>query len=518
MTTAKKQAGPLALIIIDGWGYSPLREGNAIALAETPYYDELLDNFPHTLLEASGTRVGLPPGIMGNSEVGHLNIGSGRVIRMDVSRVDHEISTGGFFKNPVLVSTMDGLKQSAKALHLMGLVSNGQVHSSLEHLYALLTMAQRHGLKQVYIHCFLDGRDTPPVSAVQYLTQLQKKIDEIDCGQIASVVGRYYAMDRDKRWERTKRAYDLLVNAKGERTLDAIEVVKASYERSITDEFIEPISIVTPAGDPVATIKEGDGVIFFNFRPDRARQLTRALAIPGFNEFAIEQRPRVQFVCFTLYDRTFGLPIAFAPNEHRNVLAEVWGGAAVHNFRLAETEKYAHVTYFFNGGVEKEYPCERRLLVPSPKTATYDLQPEMSAFKVSKELLTAIEANETNIFVVNFASPDMVGHTGKLDKTIEACQHIDTCLGWITKAVRQARGVTLITADHGNAEQMINFETRQPHTAHTSNPVPFHLIDDASRGLELRGGGALEDVAPTILGILDIQPPTEMTGRDLRQT
>ena len=518
MTTSKKQAGPLALIIIDGWGYSPLREGNAIALAETPYYDELLDSYPHTLLEASGTRVGLPPGIMGNSEVGHLNIGSGRVIRMDVSRVDYEISTGEFFNNPVLVSAMDSLKLSGKKLHLLGLVSDGQVHSSLEHLYALLRMAQRHGLKQVFIHCFLDGRDTPPSSAIQYLTQLQKQIDEIGCGQIASVIGRYYAMDRDKRWERTKRAYDLLVNGEGEKAFAAIEAVKAFYERGITDEFMEPISIVTPAGNPLATIEEGDAVIFFNFRPDRARQLTRALAVPGFNDFPIERRPRVHFVCFTLYDRTFGLPIAFGPNEHRNVLAEVWSEDAVHNFRLAETEKYAHVTYFFNGGVEKEYPCERRLLVPSPKIATYDLQPEMSAFKVTQELLKAIEANETNIFVVNFANPDMVGHTGKLDKTIEACQHIDICLGWITKAVRQARGITLITADHGNAEQMINLETGQPHTAHTSNPVPFHLIDDASRGLELRAGGALEDVAPTILAILDIKPPNEMTGRDLRQS
>ena len=517
MTTPKKQAGPLALIIIDGWGYSAVREGNAIALAETPYYDELLDNYPHTLLEASGTRVGLPPGIMGNSEVGHLNIGSGRVIRMDVSRVDYEISTGEFFNNPVLVLTMDSLKRSGKKLHLLGLISDGQVHSSLEHLYALLRMAQRHGLQQVFIHCFLDGRDTPPSSAIQYLTQLQKQIDETGCGQIASVIGRYYAMDRDKRWERTKRAYDLLVNGEGEKAFAAIEAVKTFYERGITDEFVEPISIVTPAGDPLATIEEGDGVVFFNFRPDRARQLTRALAVPGFHDFPIERRPHVHFVCFTLYDRTLGLPIAFGPNEHRNVLAEVWGEDAVHNFRLAETEKYAHVTYFFNGGVEKEYPCERRLLVPSPKIATYDLQPEMSAFKVTKELLKAIEANETSIFVVNFANPDMVGHTGKLDKTIEACQHIDICLGWITKAVRQARGITLITADHGNAEQMINLETGQPHTAHTSNPVPFHLIDDASRGLELRAGGALEDVAPTILAILNIRPPKEMTGRDLRQ-
>jgi 2,3-bisphosphoglycerate-independent phosphoglycerate mutase len=518
MSTLKNTAGPLALIIIDGWGYSPTREGNAIALADTPYYDQLVNDYPHTLLEASGTRVGLPAGIMGNSEVGHLNIGSGRVIRMDVSRVDHEISTGEFFQNPVLTTAMDSVKQDGKSLHLMGLLSDGQVHSSLEHLYALLEMAQRRSLERVYVHCFLDGRDTPPSSAVQYLEQVQKRMDQIGCGKIASVVGRYYAMDRDKRWERTKRAYDLLVNAEGEKALDPVAAVKRSYERGITDEFVESIVIIKEEGEPVATIQDGDAVVFFNFRPDRARQLTRALAVGGFNEFPVPRRPRIKFVCFTLYDRTFDLPIAFGPNEHHNVLAEVWAGDAVRNYRLAETEKYAHVTYFFNGGVEKEYPCERRLLVPSPKIATYDLQPEMSAFKVTKELLAAIEANETNIFVVNFANPDMVGHTGKLAKTIEACQHVDACLGWITKAIRNAGGITMITADHGNAEQMINLDTGQPHTAHTSNPVPFHLIDEASRGLQLRSGGALEDVAPTILGLLDIEPPAEMTGRDLRKS
>ena len=512
-----KQAGPLALIIIDGWGYSPKRDGNAIALADTPYYDELLDSYPNTLLEASGTRVGLPPGIMGNSEVGHLNIGSGRVIRMDVSRVDYEISTGEFFKNPVLLAAMSGLKESGRALHLMGLISDGQVHSSLEHLYALLRMAKQQGLERVFVHCFLDGRDTPPTSAAAYLKQLQEQINESGCGRIASVIGRYYSMDRDKRWERTKRAYDLLEHGEGEKATDPIAAVKRSYERGVTDEFVEPIVIVDNGGEAVATIRDGDSVIFFNFRPDRARQLTRALAVPGFKEFPVEGRPQIKFVCFTLYDRTFDLPIAFAPNEHHNVLAEVWSAKTVENFRLAETEKYAHVTYFFNGGVEKEYPCEKRLLVPSPKIATYDLQPEMSAFKVTNELLKAIEANQTKIFIVNFANPDMVGHTGKLDKTIEACQYVDTCLGWITKAMRQARGTTIITADHGNAEQMIDPKTGQPHTAHTSNPVPLLLIDEAARGMQLRTGGALEDVAPTILGLIGIEAPPEMTGRDLRK-
>ncbi|MGI9068772.1 MAG: 2,3-bisphosphoglycerate-independent phosphoglycerate mutase [Pyrinomonadaceae bacterium] len=508
--------GPIALIIIDGWGYSPQREGNAIALASTPYYDEICETYPHTLLEASGSRVGLPAGVMGNSEVGHLNIGAGRVIRMDVSRVDYDIATGEFFRNEVLVAAMDGVKKRRKALHLMGLLSDGQVHSSQEHLYALLRLAKQRGLERVFIHCFLDGRDTPPSSGVNYLAALQKKIEEIGWGQIASLIGRYYAMDRDKRWERTERAYQLLVNAKGERSRDPVAAVLRSYERGITDEFIEPIVIVDARGDPVATLQDGDAVIFFNFRPDRARQLTRALAVPGFAEFDVTGRPQIDFVCFTVYDRTLPLAVAFAPHDHKNVLAEVWEKICVRNYRLAETEKYAHVTYFFNGGVEKEHACERRLLVPSPRIPTYDLQPEMSAFKVTENILRGIEEKETDIFIINFANPDMVGHTGKLDKTVDACQYVDTCLGWITKGIRQAGGITLITADHGNAEQMIDPRSGGPHTAHTTNPVPFHLIDEASRGLKLREGGALEDIAPTLLGLLGNEKPPEMTGRDLR--
>jgi 2,3-bisphosphoglycerate-independent phosphoglycerate mutase len=512
-----KKHGPLALIIIDGWGYSAAREGNAITLAATPFYDELSEKYPSTLLEAHGLRVGLPAGVMGNSEVGHLNIGSGRVIRMDVSLVDHEIETGEFFRNPVLSHAIDVARDRGKALHLMGLISDGQVHSSLTHLYALLKMAKDHRLDQVFVHCFLDGRDTPPSSAVQYVAALQRKMAEIGCGQIATVVGRYYAMDRDKRWERTERAYDLLTKAIGDRTRDPIVAINESYQNGVTDEFVEPIAIVRADGGPVATINDDDSVIFFNFRPDRARQLTRALAINGFKEFAITDRPHVDFVCFTMYDNTFDLPVAFPPRHHRNVLAEVWGNLRVRNYRLAETEKYAHVTYFFNGGVEQEYPCERRLLVPSPKIATYDLQPDMSAFKVTDKVLRGIDEGETDVFVINFANPDMVGHTGKLDKTIEACQYVDTCLGWITKRMREARGITLITADHGNAEQMIDPVTGNPHTAHTTNPVPFHLIDEESVGMKLRSGGALEDVGPTMLGLLGLDKPSDMTGNDLRE-
>jgi len=487
-----KVQGPLALIIIDGWGYAPEREGNAIALAETPFYDELTERYPHTLLEASGSRVGLPAGIMGNSEVGHLNMGSGRVVRMDVSRIDHDIETGEFFKNEVLVKAMDEALERKAALHLMGLVSDGQVHSSQEHLYALLRMAKERGLQRVYVHCFLDGRDVPPMSAFGYVEALQVKCGEIGCGRIASVVGRYYAMDRDKRWERTERAYNLLVKAEGERAVDPVAAIRQSYERGVTDEFVEPIVLQNELGEPVATVQEQDAVIFFNFRPDRARQLSNALAVPGFGGFPTPQRPKVEFVCFAR--------------------------DGVRNYRMAETEKYAHVTYFFNGGIEQPFDCERRLLVPSPKVATYDLEPEMSAFKVTDKVLRAIDERETDVFIINFANPDMVGHTGKLQQTIEAVQYVDTCLGWITKGIRQARGITLITADHGNCEQMLDLKTGQPHTAHTTNPVPFHLIDEASRGAKLREGCALEDVAPTMLGLLGVEQPAEMTGRDLRES
>lgn len=514
MTNNKRT--PLALIVIDGWGYSPERDGNALALANTPYYNEICEKYPQTLLEASGTRVGLPAGVMGNSEVGHLNLGSGRVIRMDVSRIDYAIETGEFFENPVLIEAMDKAKANGTALHLMGLLSDGQVHSSQEHIYALLRMAKRRGLQRVFVHAFLDGRDTPPSSGHIYLEALELKMSDIGVGEIATVCGRYYAMDRDKRWERTARAFTMLVHGEGTRATDAVEAVRNSYLRGVTDEFVEPIVIERADKTPVAEIQDNDSVIFFNFRPDRARQLTNALTQDEFDEPFAVQKPKVHFVCMSEYDPTFNLPVAFGKQEHKNVLAQVFARVGIRNYRLAETEKYAHVTYFFNGGVEKENPCERRLLVPSPKVATYDLEPEMSAFKVTDKVLRAIEENETDVFIVNYANPDMVGHTGKLDKTIEAVQYIDTCLGWVTKGIRAAGGMTLITADHGNCEQMIDFRTGEPHTAHTTNVVPFHLIGEDFRGLKLREDAALEDVAPTILGLLGVEKPSEMTGRDLR--
>ena len=512
-----KQKGPLALIILDGFGHSEAREGNAVALAQMPFYDELREKYPHTLIEASGTCVGLPTGIMGNSEVGHLNMGAGRVIMTDIRRIDYSVETGEFFQNEAFVTALDNAKARGGAVHLLGLLSDGLVHSSQEHLYALLRLAKARGVRHAYVHCFLDGRDTPPSSAQLYVKALQDKIAEIGFGEIATVCGRYYAMDRDNRWERTQRAYDLLVSGIGEPAADPLAAVRRSYERGVTDEFVEPAVVTRADGSPVATIKDGDSCIFFNFRADRARQLTRALAVEEFDGFPAPGRPKLDYVCFTLYDQTFGLPIAFPQLRHRNILAEVFAAVGVRNYRMAETEKYAHVTYFFNGGTEQEFPHERRLLVPSPKVATYDLMPEMAAFKVTDKILRAVEERETDVFIVNFANPDMVGHTGNLQKTIEAVQYIDTCLGWITKAFRTAKGRCLITADHGNCEQMIDPHTGQPHTAHTNNPVPFHLLDPDALGVKLRPDGALEDVAPTILGMLGLDQPSDMSGRDLRE-
>ena len=509
--------GPLALIILDGYGYRAEREGNAIALAEMPHYRELTENYPHTLIQASGEWVGLPPAVMGNSNVGHLCLGAGRVLRTDVERINHEIKTGEFFHNLALNAAIDSAVKHDKALHLMGLVSDGLVHSSQEHAYALLRLAKGRDVRRLFVHCFLDGRDTPPSSAEKYVAALQDKINEFGIGEIATVVGRYYAMDRDKHWERIEPAYKLLVNGEGQRTRDPLAAIRASYERGVTDEFVEPIVVTRPNGEPVATFESGDSVIFFNFRADRARQITSALAVPGFDAFAVPQRPHVHFVCFTVYDKTYPLPVAFPPELPINILAAVFAGLGVRNYRIAETEKYAHVTYFFNGGTEREFPYERRLLIASPRVATYDLVPEMSAFKITDKVLQAIEQQETDVFIVNFANPDMVGHTGMLDKTIEACQYVDTCLGRITKAMQSHRGISLITADHGNAELMIDPATGGPHTAHTTNPVPFHLIDEDSKGAKLRGEGALEDVAPTMLALLGAEKPQEMTGRDLRE-
>ena len=510
--------GPLALIILDGFGYRAEREGNAIALAEMPHYRELSKSYPHTLIQASGECVGLPTGVMGNSNVGHLCLGAGRVLRTDVERINYEIKTGEFLHNLALNAAIDSAVKHGRALHLMGLVSDGLVHSSQEHAYALLRLAKEREARRLYVHCFLDGRDTPPASAEKYVAAMQDKLNEIGIGEIATLIGRYYAMDRDKRWERTERAFNLLVKGEGQHTSDPLTAIRQSYEHGVTDEFVEPVVVTRESGEPVATIQDGDSVIFFNFRADRARQITSSLAVPGFDAFAVGNRPQVHFVCFAVYDKTYPLPVAFPPEQPVNILADVFAALGISNYRMAETEKYAHVTYFFNGGSEREFPYEKRLLVPSPKITTYDLAPEMSAFKITDKLLGAIEEGETDVFIVNFANPDMVGHTGMLAKTIEACQYVDTCLGKITKSIQSRRGITLITADHGNAELRIDPKTGGPHTAHTTNPVPFHLIDEESKGAQLREEGALEDVAPTMLALLGVDQPQEMTGRDLRES
>ncbi|HEX5735554.1 MAG TPA: 2,3-bisphosphoglycerate-independent phosphoglycerate mutase [Blastocatellia bacterium] len=505
---------PLALIVLDGFGHSPKLEGNAIALAHTPNFDRWYAEYPHTLIEASGTAVGLPAGQMGNSEVGHLNIGAGRIIRMDVSRIDHAIETGEFFQNEALAQAMEHARINDSALHLMGLVSHGGVHSWHEHLYALLKMAKQRNLERVFVHAFLDGRDTPPNSGEAYVAELLEKMREYGVGRLASIVGRYYAMDRDKRWERAEKAYRLLRYGEGKPAHDPIEAIRESYRQEITDEFMLPIVMVGEDEKPLATIQDRDSVIFFNYRADRARQLTRAFTEEDFTGFDRGPRPGIRFTTMTVYDHTFALPVAFGPERHTRILADVFADTMLRNLRIAETEKYAHVTFFFNGGVETEFPGEKRTLIPSQKIATYDLKPEMSAFEVTGAIIKAIESDEFDVFIINYANADMVGHTGVLEATIKAIETIDTCVGDVVTAIRERGGTVIITADHGNAEQMIDPKTGGPFTAHTTNPVPLILISDY-RG-RLREGGWLKDVAPTLLGLLGIPKPAEMTGEDLR--
>ncbi|QQS49413.1 MAG: 2,3-bisphosphoglycerate-independent phosphoglycerate mutase [Acidobacteriota bacterium] len=503
---------PVALIILDGFGHSEKTEGNAIALAKTPFLDQYYQKYRHTLMEGSGERVGLPCGQFGNSEVGHLNMGAGRIVQMDITRIDSAIRSGKFFENPTLVAAVDAGRNTS--LHLMGLVSDGGVHSINTHIYALLELAARRGVERVFLHCFTDGRDTPPNSGKRYLEELNARMREIGVGRVATVCGRYYAMDRDNRWERVKRAYDALTLGIGSRMRDPIAGVEASYEKGVTDEFIDPIVVTEESGEPMATIKSGDSVIFFNFRADRARQLTRAFTGLNFDGFEREKLTDLHYATFTQYDRSFTTPIVFPPISLKNILVDVFAQTGVENLRVAETEKYAHVTYFFNGGVEKEFPHERRILVPSPKVATYDLQPEMSALKVTDQVCREIDEGRTDVYIINFANADMVGHTGNLEAAIQAVEVLDTCLGWVIGSIERVKGAAIVTADHGNCEQMIDPETGGPHTAHTSNPVPFILCDPDFKGT-LREMGALEDIAPTILELLGVEKPVEMTGRSL---
>jgi len=504
---------PLVLTILDGWGYSPVREGNAIAAARKPTYDMLLRKYPNTLINTSGPAVGLPEGQMGNSEVGHLNIGAGRVIYMDVTRIDRMIASGEFFNNPVLLASMNHAK--SHRLHLMGLASDGGVHSLLTHLYALLELAKKQNVEHVFVHCFMDGRDTPPESGAGFIEQIQKEMRRIGAGKIATVSGRYYAMDRDKRWDRIERAFGAMVSGSGGKSQDPVAAVKRSYERGVTDEFILPVTIVDAREQPVALIRDDDACIFFNFRADRGREMTSALTDPALEKPSRSAAPKnLHFTTLTEYDKTFQVPFVL-PREHpNNILADVMAQLNWKNLRVAETEKYAHVTYFFNGGNEKPYAGESRELVPSPQVATYDLKPEMSAEGITEVVTKAIERREFDVIVMNYANADMVGHSGKMEPTVQAVEAVDGCLGRIYETLRRSGGSWLITADHGNAETMIDPVTKGPHTYHTTNPVPFILVCESPA--MLRTGGALQDVSPTILRFLDEKQPKEMTGRELR--
>jgi 2,3-bisphosphoglycerate-independent phosphoglycerate mutase len=504
---------PLVLTILDGWGYSPAIESNAIALARKPTYDQLLKTYPSTLVQTSGPYVGLPDGQMGNSEVGHMNMGAGRVIYMDVTRIDLLIASGEFFESSALVNAMK--KAEGHQLHLLGLCSDGGVHAQLTHLYALLEMAKSHGLKDVFVHCFMDGRDTPPESGAGYIEQLEQKLREIGVGKIASVAGRYYAMDRDKRWDRIERAFGAMVLGNGTKFTSALEAVRKSYEQGVTDEFIEPVTIVDQQNQPVGLIGDDDGVVMYNYRADRAREITMALTDASLPQPSRSLVPKnLTYTMMTQYDKSFALPFVLPPEHPDNILAEVLQKVNWKNLRVAETEKYAHVTYFFNGGNEKPYTGEERELVPSPKVATYDLQPEMSAAGITAKVVKAIEQGDFDLIVMNYANADMVGHSGKLEPTIRAVEAVDAGLAEIYKALQRSGGSWLITADHGNAEMMIDPVTKGPHTYHTTNPVPFLYMSNDE--VQLRDGGALKDIAPTVLGILGIEQPEQMQGRDLR--
>ncbi len=525
---------PLVLIILDGWGYAPPSNANAISLARKPTYDQLLRDYPNTLIHTSGRYVGLPDGQMGNSEVGHLNIGAGRIVYMDITRIDLMIENSEFFSPPELLAAMKHARSGGRRLHIFGLLSDGGVHSSQEHLYALLRMARQNGVDRVFVHCFMDGRDTLPTSGAGYIEQLQQKMREYGVGRIASVEGRYYAMDRDRRWERVEKAFTAIVEGKGEAgpTIDPVQGVKESYNRGVTDEFILPFVCVDNRGEPLARIRDEDACLCFNFRADRARQITRALArLSGLSAQegrdlpdaagldAAIARSRVpknlKYVCMSRYDKLFTLPYVMPPEELANILANVMGGLGLRNLRVAETEKYAHVTYFFNGGTEEPFPGEERVLVPSPKVATYDLKPEMSAAGIADAVVKAVEENTFDVIVMNFANADMVGHSGQIPPTIKAIETVDACLGRIYDAVRRKGGAWLITADHGNAETMIDPVTGGPHTYHTTNPVPFIVVAENAGRLTLRPDGALQDISPTILSLLGIPQPKEMTGRPL---
>ncbi len=501
---------------MDGWGIGEDTPDNAVRSASTPVFDRLLEDYSHTSLDPHGVAVGLPAGQMGNSEVGHLNLGAGRVVYQDIQRISESIESGAFFENPALKTAMAAAADGGGGrLHLLGLVSPGGVHSHQEHIYALVEMARRSGVRDVFIHALMDGRDTSPTGGREYLRELSVVLGEKGVGSIATVVGRYFCMDRDKRWERVKRGYDMLTSGVGVRTTDAIAALGVSYDNGVTDEFVEPIVVVGDDGSPVGNIIDGDAIVFFNFRADRAREISSALTDPGFDGFERDVFPKTTFVTMTQYDKRFDFPVAFPPVRLPNILAEVASEQGMTNLRIAETEKYAHVTYFFNGGNEVEYGGEERVLIPSPRVATYDMKPDMSASEVADTLIGILGEHKHDFIVCNFANPDMVGHTGVFDAAVKAVETVDACVGRVLAALDPNRDVAIVTADHGNAEQMIDPVTGGPQTAHTTNPVPCVLVDANYRG-ELIKDGSLRDIAPTICNYLGISPPEEMTGRDIR--
>jgi len=505
---AKLKNAPVALIIMDGYGNGKTCDpNNAVQIAKTPVIDGLRQNFPSTHIQASGEFVGLPDGQMGNSEVGHTNIGAGRIIYQALTRITKAIKDGDFFKNEALVSVASEAKANGGALHLMGLVSPGGVHSHSEHLYGLLQFAKDQGFKEVYVHAFLDGRDVDPSSAAEYIAELESKIAEIGCGRIATLSGRYYAMDRDNRWDRVQKAYEAIALGKGVAADEAVGAVKASYANDVTDEFVVPAVVGDYKG-----VKDGDGVVFFNFRPDRARELTHAFTDVEFGGFE-RKALKLSFATMTQYEEGLNVKVAYPPEAITNTLGEIIARNGMTQLRIAETEKYAHVTFFFNGGVEEPYNGEDRILVPSPKVATYDLQPEMSAIEVTDKVVEAIKSGKYDFIILNYANGDMVGHTGVIEAAVKAVETVDTCVGRFVEAIREVGGEVCITADHGNADQMVDPETGAPFTAHTTNPVPFIVVSD--RVGWLASDGALCDIAPTLLTLAGMEIPAEMTGKPM---
>ena len=500
------------LMILDGFGINENEKANAIKLANTPNLDRLMKTCPTTIMHTSGLDVGLPDGQMGNSEVGHTNIGAGRIVYQELTRITKSIEEGDFFSNPELVAAIDNCKKNNSKLHIMGLLSDGGVHSHIRHLFAILELAKRKDFEDVYVHCFMDGRDTPPSSGEIYINELENKMKEKGVGKIATISGRFYSMDRDKRWERIQKAYNALVNGEGEKASSALSAIEDSYQKEIFDEFILP-TVITNNDEPVAKIGKNDSVIFYNFRPDRAREITRTLVDKNFNEFETYKDLNLFYVCMTSYDETMpNVNIAFKKEELKNTFGEYISKLGYTQLRIAETEKYAHVTFFFNGGEEKQYEGEDRILVPSPKVETYDLKPEMSAYEVTEKLIEAINSKKYDNIILNYANPDMVGHTGSLEAAIKAVETIDECVGKVVEAVEAQDGVLIITADHGNVEQMVDYKTGEPHTAHTTNPVPLILV--GKENVELKEG-RLADLAPTMLDLMNIEKPKEMTGMSI---